>query len=216
LCLVYSLENCVDFLSSIVVLWRFFALSKLDDVLEEKLKRREKRASIAVSFILALLGLSILATAIDDLSRGQEVPDQLKGVVVVAFLSIFIFGILSIFKFRYATILESPSLYKDGICSLIGAVLAGALFINTLIIDRSPGVWWIDPLVSFGAGTAAIVIGARAVWAARYEEQLPIFNVSWWMLSQGEDGNGNSTEIPRTNNNDEDEESNARYELSDK
>jgi divalent metal cation (Fe/Co/Zn/Cd) transporter len=209
------LENCVDFLSSVVVLWRFFALSKIDNVLEEKLQRREKRASIAISFILAVLGLSIIATAIDDLSRGEEVPDQLKGVVMVAFVSIFIFGSLSIFKFHYASILESPSLYKDGICSLIGAVLSGALFINTLIIDKSPGVWWIDPLVSFGAGVAAIVIGVRAVWAARYEENLPIFNFSWWMLSQGDDKdvNGNSTEIPRATNNDEDEESNARYEL---
>jgi hypothetical protein len=135
---------------------------------------------------------------------------------MVAFVSIFIFGILSIFKFHYGTYLESPSLYKDGICSLIGAVLAGALFVNTLIIDEHPGVWWIDPLVSFGAGTAAIVIGGRAVWAARYEEHLPILNFSWWMLTQGEDGNGNSTEIPQGNNNDEDEESNSRYELSEK
>jgi peptidoglycan/LPS O-acetylase OafA/YrhL len=210
------LENCVDFLSSAVVLWRFFALSKLDDVLEEKLQRREKRASIAISCILALLGLSIIGTALDDLSRGQEVPDQLKSVVVVAFFSIFIFGILAMFKFKYASILESPSLYKDGICSLIGAILSGALLINTLIIDESPGVWWIDPLVSFGAATAAIVIGVRAVWAARYEENLPIFNLSWWVLSQGEDPNGNSTEIPQANNNDGDVESDTRYELSDK
>jgi Co/Zn/Cd efflux system component len=214
--LVYALENCADFLSSAVVLWRFFALSKLDDVLEEKLQRREKRASIAISFILALLGLSIIGTAIDDLSRGQEVPDQLKSVVMVAFVSIFIFGILAMFKFKYASILKSDSLYKDGICSLIGAILSGALFMNTLIIDKSPGVWWIDPLVSFGAGTAAIVIGVRAVWAARYEENLPIFNISWWMLSQGDDPNSNSTELPRATNECGDEESNARYELSEK
>jgi divalent metal cation (Fe/Co/Zn/Cd) transporter len=225
LCLVYGLENCVDFLSSVVVLWRFFAPSKIDDALEAKLHCREKRASIAISFILVLLGLAVIATALDDLSRGQEDPDQLKDVVMVSFVSIFIFGILSVFKFKYALILESPSLYKDGICSLIGTVLSGALFVNTLIIDTVPGVWWIDPLVAIGAGNAAIVIGGRALWAARYKDNLPIFTFSWWMLSQGDgsdersgrplgpedfpenkDANGNAIEMPQANNDEEESE----------
>jgi hypothetical protein len=225
LCLVYGLENCVDFLSSAVVLWRFFAPSKVDEVVEEKLRRREKRASIAISFILVVLGLAIILTALDDLTRGQEDTDQLKDVVLISFVSIFIFGILAIFKFKYAMVLESPSLYKDGICSLIGTVLSGALFVNTLIIDTAPGVWWIDPLVAVGAGIAAIIIGARAVWAARYKDSLPIFTLSWWMLSQGDgddersgrplgpedfpenkDADGNDFEMPQAKNDEEESE----------
>jgi peptidoglycan/LPS O-acetylase OafA/YrhL len=225
LCLVYGLENCVDFLSSVVVLWRFFAPAKIDDVVEEKLRRREKRASIAISFILVVLGLAIIGTALDDLTRGEEDTEQLKDVVMISFVSIFIFGILAMFKFKYALVLESPSLYKDGICSLIGTVLSGALFVNTLIIDTIPGVWWIDPLVAVGAGIAAIVIGGRAAWSARYTDNLPIFTISWWMLSQGDgmdersgrplgpedfpenkDANGNSLEMPEANNDEEESE----------
>jgi divalent metal cation (Fe/Co/Zn/Cd) transporter len=214
LCLVYGLENCVDFLSSAVVLWRFFAPSEVDSALEEKLHRREKRASIGISFILVVLGLSIMVTAFDDLSRGEEDSDELKAVVLISFVSIFIFGALSVFKFHYALALESPSLYKDGICSLIGTVLSGALFINTLIIDKASSVWWIDPIVAVGAGVAAIVIGARALYTARYKEDLPIFNLSWWMLSQGDgtdertedkDANGDSI-MPQANNNEEESE----------
>lgn len=186
MCLVYGLENCVDFFSSVVVLWRFYAPSKLDDALEEKLNRREKRASMAISFILVALGLCIVATAMDDLSRGQEDPDQLKDVVFISFISIFVFGGLTLFKFHYALLLESASLYKDGICSLIGTVLSGALFVNTLIIDQAPGVWFIDPIVAICAGVAAIIIGGQAIYVARYKEDLPIFNWSWWMLSQGD------------------------------
>jgi divalent metal cation (Fe/Co/Zn/Cd) transporter len=219
------LENCVDFLSSVVVLWRFFAPSKIDDAVEEKLRRREKRASIAISFILVVLGLAIILTALDDLTRGKEDTDQLKTVVLISFISIFVFGILAMFKFKYALVLESPSLYKDGICSLIGTVLSGALFINTLIINTVPGVWWIDPLVAVGAGIAAIIIGGRAVWEARYKDSLPIFTLSWWMLSKGDggdersgrplgpedfpenkDANGNALEMPQVNNEEEESE----------
>jgi divalent metal cation (Fe/Co/Zn/Cd) transporter len=212
--LVYGLENCVDFLSSVVVLWRFFAPSEVDDALEEKLHRREKRASVGISFILVVLGLSIIVTAFDDLSRGEEDTDQLKAVVLISFISIFIFGALSIFKFHYALRLESPSLYKDGICSLIGTVLSGALFINTLIIDKASSVWWIDPIVAVGAGIAAIVIGAKSIHETRYKENLPIFTLSWWMLSQGDgtvegtedkDANGDSI-TPRANNDEEESE----------
>jgi divalent metal cation (Fe/Co/Zn/Cd) transporter len=219
------LENCVDFLSSVVVLWRFFAPSKIDDALEEKLRRREKRASIAISFILVVLGLAIILTALADLTRGKEDTDQLKDVVLISFVSIFVFGILAVFKFKYALVLESPSLYKDGICSLIGTVLSGALFINTLIINTLPGVWWIDPLVAIGAGIAAIIIGAQAVREARYKDSLPIFTLSWWMLSQGDgadersgrplgpedfpenkDADGNALEMPQVNNEEEESE----------
>ena len=225
MCLVYGLENCVDFLSSVVVLWRFFAPSKIDDAVEEKLRRREKRASIAISFILVVLGLAIILTAFDDLTRGKEDTDQLKDVVLISFVSIFVFGILAMFKCKYALVLESPSLYKDGICSLIGTVLSGALFVNTLIINTVPSVWWIDPLVAVGAGVAAIIIGAKAVWEARYKDSLPIFTLSWWMLSQGDgadersgrplgpedfpenkDANGNALEMPQVNNEEEESE----------
>jgi hypothetical protein len=233
LCLVYGLENCVDFLSSAVVLWRFFAPYEIDDALEEKLQRREKRASIAISFILALLGASIIVTACFDLSRGQEVPAELKSEAIIAFVSVFIFGGLSVIKFHYAEKLDSPSLYKDGICSLIGTVLSAALFVNTLIIDRAPDRWWIDPMVALGAGIAAICIGVQAVWVARSTDKLPIFNYKWWMLSQGDGmdeisgrplgaedfpeskyANGNPTNMARANNHGEDEESDANYELA--
>jgi hypothetical protein len=196
------------------VLWRFFAPYEIDDALEEKLLRREKRASIAISFILALLGLSIIVTAGFDLSRGQEVPEGIKAEAIIAFLSIFIFGGLSVIKFHFAEILESPSLYKDGICSLIGTVLSGALFINTLIIDKASSVWWLDPIVAVGAGIAAIVIGAKSIHETRYKENLPIFTLSWWMLSQGDgtvegtedkDANGDSI-TPRANNDEEESE----------
>lgn len=186
LCLVFGLENCVDFLSSAVVLWRFFAPTKVNQELEEKLHRREKRASVAISFILVLLGMSIISTAISDFARGEEDPDGLRLVVAISFFSFIVFGILATLKFRYAKALQSASLNKDGICSLIGTVLAGALFVNTLIIEQKGSWWWLDPTVALLCGFGAIAIGIHAVHMARYSDDLPVFTMTWWFLSQGD------------------------------
>jgi divalent metal cation (Fe/Co/Zn/Cd) transporter len=145
--LCYGLENCVDFLSSVVVLWRFYCPHS-DPELEKRLARREKRASIAISLILGLLGIGILGAAIDDILKGAEDTEKLRLVLIVSSVSIIVFGVLTVIKFHYSGMLQSASLHKDGICSLIGTVLSAALFSNTLIIDNVPGAWWIDPLVA--------------------------------------------------------------------
>ena len=191
LALVFGLENCVDFFSSAVVLWRFFAPSKVDPLLEELLNGREQRASIAISFILVILGLVVMATAIDDYTKGNEEPDQLDEILAVSFFSVVIFGTLASFKFHYSNCLESPSLYKDGLCSLIGTVLAGTLFINTLIIRENSDFWWIDPLVSLMCGIGSLLLGLWHLYQARYKENIPILSLHWWVMSQG-DGKSSS------------------------
>mmetsp|Transcript_5635 Transcript_5635/g.7397 ORF Transcript_5635/g.7397 Transcript_5635/m.7397 type:complete len:261 (+) Transcript_5635:185-967(+) len=186
LVLVFALENCVDFFSSAVVLWRFFAPSTLDDALEAKLNAREKRASIAISFVLLCLGVVIIVTAIDGFTRGDEDIDELDQIIAVSFFSLLIFGILTAIKFRYSNILESASLYKDGLCSLIGTILSGAMFINTLLIREYSSIWWTDPLVALLCGISAIVMGTGHIYQARYVDQLPIFTTTWWVMSHGD------------------------------
>jgi len=183
---VYGLENAVDFLSSVVVLWRFFAPASVSPELERKLHRREKRASMAISFILVMLGIGIIGAAAADIARGQEDPDDLKKVIAISFISLLVFGVLAALKFRYARALDSASLYKDGICSLIGTILAGALFINTLIIEKVPEAWWIDPLVALACGVASMIIGFHALYVAKVRDGLPIFTCQWWFTSQGD------------------------------
>ena len=172
-------------MSSCVVLWRFFAPTSVDTVLEQKLKQREGRASIAISFFMVALGMCIISASFSDLSRGQE--DETvneKAILLMSFFSIFVFGILSRIKFHYAAKLDSPSMYKDGVCSVIGTFLAGALFLNTAIIMRYPTIWWVDPIAAFVAGIVAIVLGVRAIYDAYTVEGLPIFSKDWWLQKE--------------------------------
>ena len=175
--LVLALENCVDFLSSAVVLWRFFAPSGVTEQLEVELKGREEHASRAINMILVVLGVGIWITAIQDLLRGQEETSsqEQRTALIISFCSLVIFGFLTAVKFRYAKVLDSPSLYKDGICSMIGTTLSASLFIDTLIIKGAASAWWIDPVVAIGCGFVSFGYGIKALYKAKYEmkEDMP-------------------------------------------
>ena len=147
---------------------------------------REKRASIAISVILGLLGIGIIATAVDDFTEGMEDFSQLRALLAISISSILVFGRLSLVKFHYSVLLKSASLHKDGICSLIGTILSTALFINTLIINRIPEAWWIDPAVALGCGIASLAIGTHAVSYAMCIQKIPVCSWNWWMFSQGD------------------------------
>merc|ERR1712176_1043561 len=136
LCLVFGLENSVDFVSSVIVLWRFFVPSDLTEKVEKKLERREERASIAISLTLGILGLGVIITSFKDFAVGVEDSlDRAQLILGLSFFTIFVSGTMALFKFNYAAHLGSSSLFKDGICSLIGTILAGALFLNSVIIN---------------------------------------------------------------------------------
>lgn len=194
--LCYGLENCVDCFSSLIVLWRFFA-PKLTDEVEEKLKRREKRASVAISIVLAVLGIGIIVASIEDFVSGKEENENLQLLLGISLGSILVFGLLTVVKFRYSVILQSASLHKDGICSLIGTILSTALFVNTLIIQSIPEAWWIDASVALGGGIASLAIGMHAIVYDAFINKIPIYLPSWWLVSQGDDksemtGQGNA------------------------
>lgn len=185
LCLVFGLENTVDFLSSVVVLWRFYAPGNMTKERETVLKRRELRASMAISLILIVLGAGVIATSSYDIALGAETADEMEMIVYVSSVSVIIFGFLTLFKFRYANALNSESLYKDGVCSLIGTILAAALFINTLIIRAKPQIWWLDPFVAMVCGFAALFIGVHSIFVAWRFRRVPICSCSWWLMSRG-------------------------------
>ena len=174
LCLVFGVDNSVDFLTSVIVLWRFFVSGELTEALEKKLQKREERASVAISIIMLLLGLSIVIAAIDDFMAGWSEPTHRELILALATCSIVISGTMAVFKFHYSKCLCSPSLYKDGLCSLLGATLGLALFFNTLIQDAQPGLWWIDPVVSLICGIIASIYAAYTIYIAVAVDRLHI------------------------------------------
>jgi len=186
LMLCYGLENLVDFLSSVVVCWRFFSPGGTTVAHDTDLRKREKRASIAISIILSLLGIGVIVAAIEDFTEGEEKMENLEKVALTAIVSVVVFGFMTAIKFHYAKLLQSASLQKDAICSLIGTILSGSLFVNSLIILNRSSTWWLDPLVAFGCGTAALVIGMKSIYIAYVIQGVPVCDPRWWLTSQGD------------------------------
>lgn len=178
LILAFGLENVVDFISSAVVLWRFFCPDGADQEMLAKLQKREERASVAISLVIGLLGTFVFAIGVYDLLEKDKDQD-LDLLFTISFVSIIVFGTLTIIKFQYAQQLDSASLYKDGICSLIGTCLSGSLLLTTAIIDKAPGAWYIDPIVSLLIGFSAVIYGWK-VAVDMMKNGIPIFLPSWW------------------------------------
>jgi uncharacterized membrane protein YfcA len=195
LCLVYALENIVDLLSACVVLWRFFAPTTIDDALEKKLKSREDRASVGISYIMVILGIGIIGTAFTNFTREAEDVFTVIDKLIGSLFSVLFFGSIAILKFRFANRLDSPSMHKDGICSLIGAILGATLFVNTVLVIGNPDAWWFDPVVAFFAGVAAIYLGVKALWEAYTVKGHPIFALSWWCSTPEDATSSNYTAV---------------------
>ena len=93
---------------------------------------------------------------------------------------------MTIVKMHMGKKLQSASLKKDAVCSLIGTVLSGSLFINTLIIMGQSQAWWLDPFVAFTCAIGSIIYGLSSIYRAYVVQGIPVCNPSWWLMSQGD------------------------------
>jgi hypothetical protein len=118
---------------------------------------------------------------------------------VISFVSIIVFGGLTFVKFKYAKELDSPSLYKDGICSLIGTSLSMSLLLTTAIVEEHPRAGYLDPVVSLLVGITSIVYGFKVI-IALLADGVPIFHPDWWYdkkQAAGEDAGDTTTEYQK-------------------
>jgi divalent metal cation (Fe/Co/Zn/Cd) transporter len=195
LLLVYGLENCVDFFSSAIVLWRFYLPSSSDAADEARLLGREKRASIAISMVLAILGFGTILTSTEDFISGEgriEDADVLNMFAWINILSIAVFGGLAVIKFHYADKLGSSSLKKDGLCSFIGAVLSLSMFINTMLMKADGAMWWLNPLIAMCCGVSALIYGFHGIYRSYVVDGIPICSPRWWLAGTVSTPNSNT------------------------
>jgi len=137
---------------------------------------------------MGILGIGIFAAAVEDFTEGATEATDTEVILAISFFSIVCSTSMAVIKFNYSAHLNSPSLFKDAICSTIGATLGATLFFNTLIAEANPGLWWIDPVVSMVCGVVALVIAGQAMWVSVLVEGHPIFSCHWWYVGDEDDG----------------------------
>jgi hypothetical protein len=104
----FGLESLVDLFSSMVVVWRFYVGGDENPspALIAKLDGREKKASILIAVVLMILGVVVSATAISHLAENEHGSND--GLLLgLSLPSVFIFGTLTVIKFRMANMLRS-------------------------------------------------------------------------------------------------------------
>lgn len=157
---------------------------------EEELKNREDRAAVAISGLILFLGCLVIPAAVGDLRAGtpsfSETDQDLEVIILLSGLSIVIFSVMTILKLYYAKLLDSESLHKDGLCSVIGIVLSTLIFVNSWVINTHPEFWQIDAYSAIVCGVVALGIGVHGIYMAIYVKKRKVFTKGFWS-SQKED-----------------------------
>ena len=106
----YTLENCVDFLGSVLVLWRFSGGG--DGVPKDVLDRREKRADAGISAMFVVLAVVVCVDAGRELALHERDRDIVE-LIVLYTPSTVLFVALGGAKLHVGTAIKSPALRKD-------------------------------------------------------------------------------------------------------
>ena len=153
----YALENGVDAIGSVLVLWRFWGAGIVS---EAQFELREKRADVGIAIMFVFLGwLAINGMA--TLASHEE-ADNHSFLLGLSVPSAFLFGFLGFYKLRIAHEVDSMALRKDGFCSLAGACLSCGVLIGYFLMVEA-GIWWADGVVAINVGLVLVVAGALSL-----------------------------------------------------
>ena len=161
----FALENLVDTLGSVLILWRFDT-NHTDEVLE----RREQRTDAGIALMFVALGCTVAGNATSHLLHRDPLKDRLA-LLSLALPSFVVFLILGRFKWRIAVAIESPSLKKDAICSLCGSAMSLGVLLS-YVLDTHFGLWWADATIAAAVGAGLALYGAFTLRATR--------SYRWW------------------------------------
>lgn len=161
----YALENVVDSVGSVLILWRFDA-----SLTPEVMELRETRSSLGISAMLVLLGVGVGAAAAGHLAKESSTRSE-GALLALSVPSVIAFGSLGLVKFRIAAAIDSPALKKDAVCSLSGAALSLGVLVS-FALSEVVGVWWGDAAVAVVVGAALAGYGGTSLVRNR--------RLRWW------------------------------------
>lgn len=137
----YCLENSVDFLGSVLVLWRFAGTAP-----KEILDSREQRADAGISLMFIVLGALVGADGVKELVYRDKDRDLVELIALYA-PSMIVFVLLGSAKVHVGRCVRSTSLQKDGMCSLAGALLSAGVLVSAIVEELTP-IWWLDSFIA--------------------------------------------------------------------
>lgn len=165
----FAIENGVDFISSLIVLWRFGGGRPIPS---EELELRELRASVGIALSFVALAIVCTAVAVSHLKLNEPVT-HVESLLALSIPSFIVFAVLGGLKLWVGISTKSYAMKKDAACSICGAVLSLGVVIGVAADQHSGGdVWWFDAIVALVVSFVLFVYGmADLVKNRRYQ---------WW------------------------------------
>lgn len=140
----WGLDSVVEVISASTLWWRL--RGELNEIPEEKVKRREKITLYVIATSFLLISLFILYDAISKFIE-REVPDWTTAGFIILIVSLFLNPVFIWYKYHYGKKLNSKELIADSKDTFVClyqtiAVLGGLLGVHYF------GWWWADPVVA--------------------------------------------------------------------
>lgn len=158
----FGADSFIEVGSALIVLWRLTA----DDrgCAATRLKK-ERRATLGIGILFALLALGTALGAALQL-RARRHPDTTLPGLIVSALSLLFMVWLWRSKLQAARALDSRSLAGDAACSLVCIQLSAVLFLGSLLFAVLPGLWWADAAAALVLAGFIAREGIEAIRAA--------------------------------------------------
>lgn len=179
----FGMEAALDGVSSALVLWRFKLPKEREHKDDESAlrfreardARRERNSGIGIgaTFLFSAVVLyvsgfyKLIAWEANSAEHVLEEEDGANFGMLISLPFAVIFGALAVWKLRLAKALRSQVLYKDGLCSVLGAVLALICFVTAVLeeVSGSPETMArVDAVASGLIATILCVEGSRTLW----------------------------------------------------
>ena len=126
------LESALDFISTVVVLYRFLEPDAL--IPSERNHKLEQRSSAACALNLVALALVLTTMALLDLRGGAaDGPNELTIEVLLSVPSTVVYLVVGMMQLQVAWQLRLRSVKQDALISLLGAVVSLGTLVSALV-----------------------------------------------------------------------------------
>lgn len=150
----FAFESLLAALASFIILWRFWSVKEL----EIRNRRREVIALFIITASLIVSGVWVGFKSIKALVLTEK-HKKSKMLLILSSVSVVVYLILFVIKYRIARRLCSRALRADSIDALCGALLALSIVVTTSTREFTTKAWFLDAVIALGVAVFSLVYG---------------------------------------------------------
>ena len=150
----FAFESLLAGLASFIILWRFWSVKEL----ENRNRRREVIALFVITASLIISGVLVGYKSIKALVLTEK-HKKSKMLLILSSVSVVVYLVLFVIKYRIAKRLGSRALRTDSIDALCGALLALSIVVTTSTREFTSKAWFLDSVIALGVAVFSLVYG---------------------------------------------------------